>query len=77
VEDWLVDRSRTLIVARLGWIGGVIIAIHDSIWKAAPDDAGIGRVVVAGERTVGIALARRPFGASCSRSGLPPDYQVR
>jgi len=31
VEDWLVDRSRTLIVARLYWIGGIIIAIHDTL----------------------------------------------
>jgi hypothetical protein len=31
VEDWLVDRSRTLIVARLYWIGGIVIAIHDTL----------------------------------------------
>jgi hypothetical protein len=31
VEAWLVDRSRTLIVARLYWIGGIVIAIHDTL----------------------------------------------
>jgi hypothetical protein len=30
-ERWLVDRSRTLIVARLYWIGGIVIAIHDTL----------------------------------------------
>ena len=42
VENWLVDCSRTLIVARLYWIGGILIAIHDSLasygmdWRRSP-----------------------------------------
>lgn len=31
VERWLVDHSRTLIIARLYWIGGIVIAIHDTL----------------------------------------------
>jgi len=31
IEDWLVANSRTLIIARRYWIGGAVIAIHDTL----------------------------------------------
>ena len=31
IEAWLIDRSRTLLIARLYWLGGIFIAIHDKL----------------------------------------------
>ena len=35
IEVWesarLIDRSRTLLIARLYWLGGIFIAIHDKL----------------------------------------------
>jgi hypothetical protein len=30
-ESWLIDRSRTLLIARLYWLGGIFIAVHDTL----------------------------------------------
>jgi len=36
-EAWLIDRSRTLLIARLYWVGGIVICIHDKLAEYGMD----------------------------------------
>ena len=37
IEWWLWDNSRTIISARLYWVGGILIAIHDFVAEQGAD----------------------------------------